>query len=211
MAITTYSELKTAITNWMARADLSGSAEEFIFLAERKLNRELRGIDADASLVTVAGSADVDCTSAPFKRAIALFMMDAGHEAELVQRSLGTMPLSSANEKPTEWAVDGNNISLSAPSDGVYALRLVYAPRFALSDAAPTNWLLDNHPDVYLAASMLWGHGYVQNFQQSAIWQSVLDEGLISIRSENATRRKSMLRMPPELRTGGVYYDGDVA
>ena len=41
MAITTYSELQTAIDNWLARTDLAGRSPEFIALAEARMNREL--------------------------------------------------------------------------------------------------------------------------------------------------------------------------
>jgi len=41
MAITTYSELKTAIANFLARDDLTSVIPDFISLAEGRLSREL--------------------------------------------------------------------------------------------------------------------------------------------------------------------------
>ena len=41
MAISTYAELQTAVTDWMARSDLSGNAADFITLGEARLNRKL--------------------------------------------------------------------------------------------------------------------------------------------------------------------------
>ena len=41
MAITTYSELKTAVANSLARTDLTTQIPDFISLAEARLSREL--------------------------------------------------------------------------------------------------------------------------------------------------------------------------
>lgn len=208
MAIATYSDLKTAITTWMARAELSGEAADFITLAEARLNRELRGLDVDAALTGVIGSSDLDCTAISINEPVTLFLVDTAGDVELVQRSKGTMPIASANARPSEWAMNGSNISLNAPCDEAYTFRLVYAPRFSLSDSQPTNWLLDEHPDIYLAASILWGHGYVQNFPQAAIWQSVLEQGIPSIRHHNAKDRRGILKTDPGLISRPPYFDG---
>ena len=41
MAISTYSELKTALTNWSKRTDLSTVLGDFIALAEARIQRSL--------------------------------------------------------------------------------------------------------------------------------------------------------------------------
>ena len=41
MAITTYSELKTAVANFLARSDLTTQIPDFITLAEARMSREL--------------------------------------------------------------------------------------------------------------------------------------------------------------------------
>ena len=42
MAITTYSELKTAVANWLNRDDLTSNIPEFIALAEAAINDQVR-------------------------------------------------------------------------------------------------------------------------------------------------------------------------
>ena len=42
MAIGTYSELQTAVANWLDRSDLSSRIPEFITLSEARINRLLR-------------------------------------------------------------------------------------------------------------------------------------------------------------------------
>ena len=42
MAITTYSELKSAVADWLLRDDLTSVIPSFISLAEAKFNRRIR-------------------------------------------------------------------------------------------------------------------------------------------------------------------------
>ena len=42
MAITTNSELNTAVANWLSRSDLTSRIPEFIALFEAKFNRDMR-------------------------------------------------------------------------------------------------------------------------------------------------------------------------
>ena len=56
MAITTYTELKSAIADYMARSDLTGNVEDFIALAEARLNRLLKMVETDATLTGTAAS-----------------------------------------------------------------------------------------------------------------------------------------------------------
>jgi hypothetical protein len=42
MSITTYSELKTSIANWLDRSDLTSVIPDFIMLAEKQMERTVR-------------------------------------------------------------------------------------------------------------------------------------------------------------------------
>jgi len=56
VAISTYSELKTAVANWINRDDLTTRIPDFIVLAEAQFNRELRirGMEGRYTADTVA-------------------------------------------------------------------------------------------------------------------------------------------------------------
>ena len=45
MAITTYAELQTAVSNWLDRTDLTARVPEFITIAEAEMNRRVRTLD----------------------------------------------------------------------------------------------------------------------------------------------------------------------
>ena len=57
MSISTYSELKTAVENWLDRADLTERVPEFISLGEARIARRLRvrGIEQRSTTPLVSG------------------------------------------------------------------------------------------------------------------------------------------------------------
>src|SRR5262245_53734648 len=118
MAIGNYDDLKSAVTNWMARVDVAGDAADFITLAEARLNRELDPIELDAMLAGSSGSREIDIASLSCDRPISLFLALAGlDEAEMTARAPGTFPLTSVAGRPRYWAKDGNRISFDSALD----------------------------------------------------------------------------------------------
>ena len=65
MAITTYSDLKTSVANYLARSDLTSQIPDFIQFAEIRLRRELRirQMLSSATLTTTGGTATVNLPS----------------------------------------------------------------------------------------------------------------------------------------------------
>ena len=57
MAISNYTELKTAVANWLDRDDLTDRIPEFIALAESRFNRllRIRAMESKQTASTVAG------------------------------------------------------------------------------------------------------------------------------------------------------------
>jgi hypothetical protein len=58
MALSTYTELKTAIADWLDRGDLTANIPDFITLAEARVNRELRirPQEVRSTMTTTAGN-----------------------------------------------------------------------------------------------------------------------------------------------------------
>lgn len=206
MAISTYAELKTAISDWMARADLSGNAADFITLAEARLNREIPAVQTDVTLTGTLGSRRIDVSSYSVVSPIALFLVDTdGDEIELTQRADGTFPYLDTSDQPKFWAMDGNYIDFDCPLDTAYTFRFRIKQRYALSDSATTNWLLTYHPDIYLAASLIWGGAYVKDFPYAATFVSSLDSGIPSVKNIIMEQNRGVLTVDPALRVSGNF------
>lgn len=200
MAISTYSELQAAVSNWMTRGDVAGEAADFISLAEAALNRELGAIETDATITGVLGSRRIDISSLNLVEPIALFLAEAGlDERQMTMKEDGTFPYRVDSDYPRYWAIDGDNIDFDCPLDQAYPFRLRYRQRFALSDAAPTNWLLTYHPDLYLSAVLIWGGVFIQDNDTTARWASILNSALPSVKNIIAQSKRSTATVDPAL------------
>lgn len=208
MSITNYSELKTAVTTWMTRGDVAGQAADYISLAEAALNRELPAVETDATLTGVVNSRRIDIPAQNCVEPIGLFVAEVGlNEVELVPLVDGTFPYRSSSAYPRAWAMDGTGIDFDCPLDQAYPFRFRFRQRFALSDSVPTNWLLTNHPDCYLAAVLVWGGVFIQDDATTARWAGILNSALPSVRNSIAQSKRATLLVDNALlrrrRTGG--------
>jgi hypothetical protein len=204
MSISNYTELKAAITDWMARSDLTGNAADFITLAEARMNRLLGPVGTTALLTGVVGAQTLSIASLSVQEPQNLYVTEGVSEYFVVPRALGTYSTTSIQGRPTMWAIEGDTITLDRPMISAYPFRFVYLGRFALSDAAPTNEFLTNHPDLYLAASIVWGCAYVKD-QTVGVWKQMLDEFTAEVASDNARKKRSQLTVDPGLGTIGRY------
>lgn len=196
MAIANYTDLKTAVANWMARSDVSGEAGDFIMLAEARLNRELPTVETDVTLTGTIDSRRIDISAQNCVEPIALFLAETGaDEVEIQRQADGTFPYLSTSGRPTIWSVDGTNIDFDRPLDAAYPFRFRLRQKFSLSDSAPTNWLLTNHPDLYLASALIWGGVFIKDFGYAAPFSAALEDGIPSVRNIIGQSKRGMLRV----------------
>lgn len=157
MAITTYAELQTAVANWLADSTLTARIPEMIALAEAEFNRTLNVMEMeDVSFVTTSGEyADLP---ADFSAVRAVYIVDSGYwpleQVSFVD--LRRIHWDAAAGKPTHYALVNEKFALGPTPDAAYRLEFLYVKSIpALSDAAPTNWLLTAHSDLYLMGALL--------------------------------------------------------
>lgn len=214
MALSNFSDLKTAILDWMVRADLSGNAADWVTLAEARLNRELNPVEVDQSLTGTSDSREIDVSAYSIVEALSLYLIDSATSDERELTHKDDFARSGTADEPRFWDylphASTGKIIFDCPLDQAYSFRFRYRQRFALSDSATTNWLLTNHSDVYLAACLVWGSGFVEKFQEAGGWKTILDEGIPSVRNIIAQSKRAVASVDPALTKIGrkPYYDG---
>lgn len=214
--ITNYTDLQTAISDYMARNDISGKAQEFIQLAEARLNRQIEGVASTIALNGVAGQNYIDISSLNIIEPVSLYIDGTIHEFSVTPKPQGSFPYYDISGTPSQWAIEDvgglTYIRFDRELDEPYTFRLTYQGRFALSDAAPTNDFLTNYPDVYLAACIVWGCLYVKSTNDGSIWQSVLENGIAEAKSTIAQSKRGQLTVDPMLTRRTRYsYNLDTA
>lgn len=177
MAISTYSELQTAVANWLNRSDLSSRAPEFIAMAEARMNRDarLRVIDAITRDTLAVSSQFTDLPSD-----FALMVnceLQTTPVVPLEYRTPQQMDVvrnSSATGDPRYFSIVGNELEVVPVPSSSVTLGLIYYKRIvALSDANTSNWLLTAAPDLYLYASLVEASPFLHEDERVALWEQL--------------------------------------
>jgi hypothetical protein len=196
MAITTYAELQAAVGNWLDHSLFAARIPEFIALFEAAANRRLRvrEQEATATLTPVSGAVVLPADYLAWRR---LTWTGAPRvELQYVHPSyLQAAYPSSPTDVPRIFTIEGTTLKVR-PLDGT-SLELDYFQKIpALSDAAPSNWLLAAHPDVYLFGSLVEAEMFGVNDERAPAWKARRDEIFDEIEKlTNKTRGAGAVRV----------------
>ena len=180
MILTSYADLQASVANWLNRTDLAAVIPDFIAIAEAYHSRDLRlrkQITA-TTLSTVPGSRGVALPSDFLE--IENISLLASPERQLsyatVEQMDSVYPNGGPGAMPSLYTIEGDNILLGPTPDGVYAVSLLYYARFPSLSAAPSNWLMTNHPTAYLYASLMQASIYLKDKSGAAEYKALYDE-----------------------------------
>ena len=195
MAISNYSELKSAIADWLDRTDLTDSISDFITLAEARHKRDfkLRRMETRVTANTIA---DTEYYTLPDQyvamRNIQLNTDPKTSLEYLTPEQMDRIYAGSMKGKPRAYSIIGNDIQLRPIPDSAYEIEILYFKHFtALSYSAPTNEMLTNHPDIYLYGSLVEAEPYLQNDKRIQTWASFYDRAKKDIIDSNERDRNS--------------------
>lgn len=185
MSLTTYSDLKTAVANYLARTDLTTQIPDFISLAELRMQRELRirQMLVSATPVTVAGTKTV---ALPNDFIEVRDLVVDGNPAQplnyFAPAALSRNSRTTQSGKPSDYTILASDFQLSPIPDGAYDLILLYyAKPTPLSDANTSNVFLANVPDMLLYASLLEAEPYLMNDARVATWVALYERASSSV------------------------------
>lgn len=204
MALATYSDLQTAVSSWMRRANDTGfvaAIPDFIALAEARLNTELGPIETESTLTGAIDSRSIDISALTIVEPLSLWVTPAtgDDEVEVQQQAPEKMAYDAVSGLPEMWAYDvADAIKFNRPCDAAYSFRFRYRGKLALASQT-TNWLMTNYPNLYLAATLMWGAAFREDVPKAATWQALLDSLLPTVRSVLARGRRGTLRVDPAL------------
>jgi len=184
MALSTYTELKASLADWLNRSDLTSVIPDFISLAEAQIERQLRTRQMIVR-ATASFAADAEYGTVPddFLEAKTI-KLDTNPVTSLDFETIDSMDqLASttylSSGRPKKFTVVGNQFRLLPIPDGAYTAELVYYAKLTkLSASVATNWLLTQAPDVYLYGSLLQAAPYLQDDARITVWSSLYTAGL---------------------------------
>lgn len=206
MAITTYSELKSAVADWLNRSDLTSAIPNFISMAEAQMNRQIR----HRKMVTRAtATLDTPYFAVPsdWKETIR-FQLNTNPITPLVfvtpEQLLEDSQMYSAANQPMFYTTIGQQFEVLPQPDGSYEAELLYYAKIpSLSDGAPTNWLLTESPDIYLYATLIQSAPYLKEDERTAIWTSLYEKLVEDMRVADERARIGSSKLKARIRTFG--------
>jgi hypothetical protein len=187
MALTTYTELKASIADWLNRTDLTTTIPDFISLAEAQIERTLRTrqmiVRANASFDSEYGAVPDD-----FLETKSLKLTSTNPLTPLAFLSIDDMDAArshyTASGRPRFFSVVGGQFRISPTPDAAYTTELIYFAKLSkLSSTVASNWLLTSSPDIYLYGSLLQAAPYLQDDARIQTWATLYERALNDLRT----------------------------
>lgn len=201
MSIANYTELKAAVAEWLHRANLSSRAEDFIQQGEAWLNRKLRTVDMEerSSGLTMGTSDRYDTLPSRFLEMQSIYYTGDNEEIQFVEPS-AMIPLITTSGKPRYFTIK-DGLEWSCVPDSAYAYEIHYFRALDIASDS-TNWLLTNHPDIYLYAALSSAAIYIKDDNRVPGLKAMINEAVEDLNTQDARKRGSqMVTMRTELDT----------
>lgn len=191
MSISNYTELKTAVSEWLHRADLSARAEDFIQQGEAWLNRKLRTVDMEERASAAMGTTDrFDTLPSGYLEMQSIYYTADNEEITFVEPS-ALIRLITTNGKPAHFTIK-DGIEWSCVPDSAYAYEIHYFKALDI-ETDTTNWLLTNHPDIYLYAALASASIYIADDNRVPGIKALLNEAVEDLNTQDSRKRGSQM------------------
>jgi len=193
MTIANYSQLKTAVADFLNRDDLTSVIPTFIALAEKQMQKEIRH---HRMMRRSEGQIDSRYSPLPPTWLETIRLHVSGIESyRLELTSLDDMlQLREENGgvtgRPTHYAHFGENIEIFPTPDGAYDIELMYYEKIpALSDSNTSNWLLEVSPEAYLYGALVHSAPYLKDDARVQVWGGLYAGAMDAVNRESERAR----------------------
>ena len=182
MALTTYTELKTSIADWLNRTDLTATIPDFISLAEAQIERQLRTRQM-LTRTTLTIDAEFETIPADLLEVRALKLTGTNPITPMTFMTMDSLDEQSTIDigsgKPKYFTVVGSEFRFVPTPDASYASEIVYFAKLTkLSASVATNFLITSSPDIYLYGSLLQAAPYLQDDARIPVWTTLYERAL---------------------------------
>ena len=208
MAISNYSELNTAVANWLDRDDLTDRIPEFIALAEARFNRllRIRAMETKQTASTVASQRNLALpTNFIQMRNLQINTSPITSLEYVTPEMYDRLYGGSDTGTPKAYTILADEIQLGPIPASVQTIEMLFYRKFdALTSSAATNWMITNAPDVYLYGCLLEAEPFIMNDPRVQLWATAFQQAISDIQEQDNKDRHSgsALRV---MNTGANY------
>lgn len=195
--VSTYDLLQTEIAGWLNRQDLAAEIPTFVRLLEARINRKTRCwqmVKRAYAPLTPGEYTPLPADYLELKRA-RIVALPGGGALQQPQKPLEYASMSEIdriqaetviNQMPRWYCIVGNAIRLAPVPDQQYVVEIIYYAKMpSLAENAQTNWLLADHPDIYLYGALVGASRYLKADPRVAMWKAAADEAIEELTDSN--------------------------
>lgn len=195
MSVSTFTELKATVANYLARTDLTDQITDFIRFAELRLRREvrIRQILKTSTLTCTGGTSTVNLPSDFLE--VRNFIVNTNPAQPLTYSSPSAFTRNSRTTesgKPIDYTILATQVQLAPVPDTSYELKMLhyFAPEY-LSSSTASNEFLVNVPDLLLYATLLEAEPYLMNDARVSTWGAMYEKGLAALTKSDESSQYS--------------------
>ena len=170
-ALTSYDQLVAALAHFADREDLNSYWPNYIVLFETWANRTLRvrQMETSAPITMAAGVGQLPADYLQW-RAV-LWQGSEAFPLEFADRNWLQWQYPSAPQgQPGYFTIEGKTLSVMPTDDNTLLLKY-YQKIPALSpDNQDTQWLFNEHPDLYVAGALVEAMTVIQDGERLGVW-----------------------------------------
>ena len=201
MALATYADLQASIANWAHRTDLTALIPDFVTMAEARISRDLR-LRKQITTTTLTTVALTQAVALPsdwleLENLSVAITPERPLSYATIEQLDARFPSGGYTGVPALYTIEGDNILLGPIPDSAYTLNVIYYARFPSLITNSTNWLLTNHPGVYLWSTLIEAMQYAQDIPNMEVYKARYVEALLLLQQQDdaATHSGSALRV----------------
>lgn len=197
MALESLADIKSAMKEWAAdRPDLVGQFQDCIDMTTNDLNKVLRGpkqhaeasltLDSNGMVALPVDYLEWRLVSFDTNPRIVLRPLTPEGELDVYPNAYGG--------QPSHFVIEDNQLTVMPSSTGPVTLK--YWKRIPhLTEAAPTNWVLDDDANLYLFGAMKYVAIFTNNQQKLQMYGSTYNGLIDGMMRENKRAQWSRTRM----------------
>ena len=216
MALSTYTELKSAIANWLNRSDLTTEiGDDFIKLVESEYNSKLRIKAMLTSKTDYSVDAETVAVPTGFLQVRDFYIVQGTNKYSLTYMpptQMDQVKGGSTTGRPNVYTILGTNFRFAPTPDATYTATINYYIAIdALSGSTATNWILTNHPGVYLYGSLYHAANFLGGIEPNKLqnWLQLYQTGLERIERNDREDQwsGSPLQTRSDVTVAGAFAD----
>lgn len=197
----TLAGLKASISSRLDRTFSDSDLNDFIYVAEREMERLLT-VPYRETVTNISVDAASVSLPSDFKalRRLTLLTDPKRNLQQVTPSVLDSNWPGGASGTPVAFAIIGSSLHFAPAPSATHSASIVYDQKLtALTERNPSNWLFESHPDVYFYGALVQAADHIADTPRIGLYRSAFENAIEQVNAEG--RRYRYSASPMRLRS----------